>query len=607
MKRRDEHVLFWLLHHPLQRDSDLALALQIHPTTIYRHLVRLEQAGLVEYLTPRGKTARQRWYYLTNAGLRSVAAELHASPRALAHTSGADEVGLLRLIVRLPIVELLQQVINGLVAHAPSSLCYPNGERARLTWHWQRDWHHTFVSKGRTQSCGADAILVFHREPPRVAGPGEYFALLLLADGGLTGQSDHRIMEQRLERLLRYRESAERTAYFQSMPTICVLVQHQHQQERWQQAAEAVSTLLRLDPLPGAVACLFSRHRLDSAWTLPWQRLESHAPCRLQDLLLPTEQVSLPPGLFPRVASDPQATLRPQMVIRGGFAQRSEPGGSRWNQSNLPLLTLHLSEQHHALLHLIYTAPLLSTEEIAAFSSTLTPTTASRALSTLHTLGGIEREQTRCGGRWRLTSQGLRWLAGSLNVAVQHVALGTGDALMQRGLPLLKRTIQHTAGIYRFLADLHRAAWQHGHQVVWWETGSWCERRYHAQGVWHNLRPDAAFEYRVEERRTRVWLEWDEGTMTGGALGAKLLSYAQYLHSREWMREQHALPVLLIVVPEPGQEHRIRRHGAQLPAYGLRLLTTTVTRLAEQEPTAAVWLPASANETGEAGIRQSWL
>ncbi|HEU5200335.1 MAG TPA: MarR family winged helix-turn-helix transcriptional regulator, partial [Ktedonobacterales bacterium] len=174
-------LITWLLRHPLQRDSDLALAFQAHPTTIYRHLTRLVEEGLVEYLSPSGETNRQRLYYLTQTGLLAAAEQQAASPTALARMWGADEAGLLRLLPRLTTLMTLQNVINGLVAHAPDILAYPNGVRASLSWHWRRDWQHRFISRGRKASCRADAVLLFHRSPPsRSAGPGEYYPLWLL-------------------------------------------------------------------------------------------------------------------------------------------------------------------------------------------------------------------------------------------------------------------------------------------------------------------------------------------------------------------------------------------------------------------------------------------
>jgi DNA-binding MarR family transcriptional regulator len=519
-------LLSWLLRHPLQRDNDLALAFQVHPTTVYRHLMCLVEKGLVEYCSPSGETNRQRLYYLTQAGLLAATEQQAVSPTALARMWGADEAGLLRLLPRLTTLLTVQNVINGLVTHAPDILSYPNGVRASFSWHWRRDWQHRFVSKGRLVRCRADAVLLFHRSSPgRSAGPGEYYPLLLLADSGLNGMNDRLIVGQRLEQFLRYRESEERIAQYGQFPPIVIVVRDQHQQEHWQHAMQEISQSLRLYPLRGALACVLPDQAITSAWTLSWQRLESQAPCRLQDQLVPASLDALPLELFAPIA-DKTGAERKGGLIQGHFAQRA----GQWNhrardhRSKIALLGIQLSHRQIALLYLLYAAPLLSANEVAAFWD-VTPPTAARALYELQQMGCIEPQGREGGRRWRLSSSGLRLMAALLQVSLQHIAEGTGNELIQRGLPALLRNIRHTAGIYRFLAQLHLAVRGQGHQVVWWETGGWCERRYHDHGTWHNLRPDAALEYVAGTHHIRAWLEWDEGTMTGGALAGKLHTY----------------------------------------------------------------------------------
>ncbi len=593
-------VITWLLRHPLQRDDDLALAFEVHPTTMYRHLTRLVEEGLVEYLSPSGATNRQRLYYLTQAGLLVAAKQHAASPTMLARMWGADEAGLLRLLPRLTTLLTLQQVINGLVMHAPNILASSNGARSTFSWHWRRDWQHRFVSKGRVARCRADAVLLFHRSPSfNDSDPGEYFPLLLLADGGLKGINDRLIVEQRLEHFLRYRESEERIEQYRQFPPIVILVRDQHQQEHWQQAMQEISQLLRLDPLRGAIAYVAPDQAIASAWTLPWQQLESQAPCRLQDQLVPTSLDALPLELFAPIAGNTGAE-RKGCLIRGHFAQRA----GQWKQSTgdcrskTVLLGIQLSFRQMALLTLLYAAPLLSADEVAAFWN-ISPPTAARALYDLQQAGCIEPQGREGGRRWRLSSSGLRLMAALLQVSLQHIAEGTGEALIQRGLPALSRSLRHTAGIYRFLAQLHRAAREQGHHVVWWETGGWCERRYHDHGTWHNLRPDVALEYMAGTRHIRAWLEWDEGTMTGGALAAKIHTYIYYVRSREWARTMLPLPLLLIVAPEPGQEMRIRHLARACAAAGLLVQTTTVSRLTEYGPLAPIWFPVSAEQSDQ--------
>jgi DNA-binding MarR family transcriptional regulator len=586
-------VLSWLVR-PLQRAEDIAVALQVHPVTVFRHLQRLEQEGLVESITPGTIANSGRLYYLTQAGLIRVAQQRGVSPQAWAETRGADEATMLRLLPRLSTLIVVQNVINSLVTEAPARLSYPGGRRADLTWQWQRDWRHTFVYKNKQVRCAADAALVFHRCSPQ-GGPGEYYPLFLVADGGLHGSNDQLILQRQLEGFLRYRESAERTAHYQQFPLVVVLVTTPHQQQHWQRLALEVAAHLRLTPLRGVIACVPPDQALASAWTLPWQGLSDHAPCHLQDALVPTELAAIPPGILAAESIGNHRNTRPkQRLICGHYAERAakhkpgDPQAAAW-------LGMQLSHRQKALLNMIYAAPLLSTEEIAACFD-LIPPTAARALYELQHLGCLERETTEHGRRWRLTTLGLRFIAAMLHVSLPHVAEYGDGALQQRGLAGLRRTIQHTAAIYDFLATLHRTAQEQGHRIAWWETGGWCERRYHDHGSWHDLRPDAALEYVTDTRRLRFWVEWDQGQMTGAALAVKLHAYAHYTRSREWARELRPLPGLLVVTPDPAQEQRMQRIARTCAEAGLIVRTTTASRLAQQGPLAPIWLTVMPNQ-----------
>ncbi len=489
-------------------------------------------------------------------------------------------------------------------------LAYPGGERANLSWHWRRDWQHVFDAKGRASRYSVDAALVLYREPQKGNGTGEWYPLFFLADGGFTGATDRRLIEQRLERLLRYRESAERIPHYQQFPPVIVLVTNVQQQERWQRVVQELSSDLRIDPLRGAITRVCLHERLPSAWALPWQRLEGQAPCRLQDVLVPMSLEALPQRvLLPaHAAVPPTASERKRVIIRGRFTERAdqavcEQGTTR---TSLALRSLSLSGRQMDFLQLLYPAPLLTTQEIAAFCA-LQPPTAARALYDLCRGGWIELQQTVCGRRWQLGELGLRLLAARLQVPLPHIAVYSGKdrQLIQRGVPLLLRHMRHTAGVYGFLALLHDAARHAGHQVRWWEVGAWCERRYRDHGSWHNLRPDAAFEYVAEARVCRAWVEWDVGTMTGANLANKMQAYAHYVRSREWAREVHALPTLLVIAPGPGQEERIRQVAHFCVEAGLQIRVTTATRLAQRGLLEPIWLdPARSTQDG---TRCTWF
>ena len=138
-----------------------------------------------------------------------------------------------------------------------------------------------------------------------------------------------------------------------------------------------------------------------------------------------------------------------------------------------------------------------------------------------------------------------------------------------------------------------------------------CERRYRVNEQWYNLRPDALAEFRVGSQQVRFWLEWDRGTMHVRDLSVKFTSYAHFIASREWPREDARLPRLLYVVPDITQERRMRRVAqARLTSPpGLVLWTTTEMLLSEYGPLSPIWLQGISQRSQEAqpggSLRQS--
>jgi DNA-binding MarR family transcriptional regulator len=600
-------VLYRLLC-PLLRAEDIAIIEGVHPATMRRHLQRLEQRGLVEKVEPGTIANSQGAYYLTQAGLEAVARGLGVEPQSLARRRGVEEASILRLLPRLTTLIATQNFIRYLALQAPDMLSYTNGQRADVGFHWQRDWHHAFQWRGHAARVTADAAIAFGRKKRREQEPESFFPIFLLADAGLSGSTDHLIIERQLEQLLRYRESTERTPYYAQFPPVVVIVPTPHQREHWQRIAIAVASDLRVDPLAGVIACVPPDQAEIPAWRLPWQGLSNHTPARLQDYLVSVTEEALPDGFLPkREAPEPDSKPRnpsKTVLVRGHYAERAR-NYERGNREEVAWLGIQLSHRQKTLLNMLYAAPLLSTQDIAALFA-MNVSTASRALYDLQQAGCIERETTGAGKRWRLSILGLRLIAAMLHVPMQHVAERESETLVQRGLDMLRRNIQHTAGVYAFVALLHRtAAGEAGHKITWWESGAWCERRYRDHNGWRNLRPDAALEYRTDAQRVRLWLEWDRGQMTSGALERKFFAYAHYVHSREWARELRPLPTLLVVTPDPGNEARIERIARPCVEGGLIVRTTTTSRLEQQGPLAMIWLTTLAGR--QQPQRQSWL
>jgi hypothetical protein len=178
----------------------------------------------------------------------------------------------------------------------------------------------------------------------------------------------------------------------------------------------------------------------------------------------------------------------------------------------------------------------------------------------------------------------------------------------------LLQHIQHTAGIYSFFASLAQAARkEQGQELCWSETGAVCERRYRVHEQWYNLRPDALAEYRLGSQILRFWLEWDCGTMNVRDLAVKFTSYAHYIASREWAREDSMLPALVCVAPDIAQERRVQRVAQDrlLQSPGLEVWTTTEVLFHEHGPLSPIWIPGLPQRRQAAKLgsvfRQCWF
>jgi DNA-binding CsgD family transcriptional regulator len=305
-----------------------------------------------------------------------------------------------------------------------------------------------------------------------------------------------------------------------------------------------------------------------------------------------------PTGTF-QITQEQQRQLVP---VRGSFQERASRLASpaaQLSPQEVCFLSLKLQPRHREIFRLLYAHPLLAREEIAILLN-MEPETIRRYLYDLVHLHCIEKLASP-GHRYHLSSTGLRLMAQILQVSLLHVSELGQQQLVQRGLPYALRALQHTTGVYRFMAQLTTAARHQGHAVTWWETGARCARRYHFQGAWHNLFPDALLEYRAETWRFQSWIEWDEGTMRLRHLTAKFHAYVEFVRARQFMSmEGSQLPLMLIITPEPSQEQRVQRVAADTFARcPLVVQTTTQTLLTLRGPLAPIWLPITQTDEGK--------
>jgi Fe2+ or Zn2+ uptake regulation protein len=615
----DWRILLWLLRYPLQRADDLVVGVArwASRATVYRHLQGLESSRVVESVVPKTPGTGKRLYHLSNLGLYVLARHLERPARELAYEWQAGEVGLLRMLPRLPVLPAIQDVVNGLVTGAAEAMA-DQGRRPQLVrWTWQRDVVHRFQYREQAMCMFVDgAIALCIRTPQGDGSPQDrWYGLLLLS----TELDDERVIHLRLERLLRWRESPERWSSYQNMLPVLILATSPRQGEHWQHAVETSALKLRLDPLRGALACLPASESVrENPWRLAWHTLSTDHLCNLRDLLRPVPAAAFLPILgikegeevrgtrlaAPSNASTySKATRRATRLIVGNLASRvANLTGDRHDLEEreiMALLGLRLTPLQWRMLRLLLAHPLLSDQEVASVLG-LQRRSVRCVLYTLHTLGCLEPLSTPAGRRWHLCGHGLRLVAAANHLHIRTMAVESDNEAESetsriglRGERWLFEHIQHTAGVYGFFATLAQMTRQQSEQeLCWWETGAVCERRYLLHEQWHNLRPDALAGYRVGSKEFRFWLEWDRGTMNARDLTTKFDSYAQYMNSREWAKERSTLPRLFCIVPDIAQERRVQRIAQVKLVHIPRMVlwTTTEALLNEHGPLARIWL-----------------
>ena len=292
-----ERILFWLLKHPYQRLNDLAFALQVHTSTIWRHLILLKEQGLIESITS-GLVAPNRpevLSYLTTHGIEHLSELVGTAPAQLAQMWQINEAELVHQLPQLQRTLRLQDVVQGLIAEAPRQLASSGGHPAVIRWHWQRNYHHTFERKGKQLQCRADAAVVFRRRSfEENEQDDSWHCFLLLLDAGLLGSHDLPLMRARLEQLLLWRESSERWPLYRAFPLLLIVAPSAHQRDLWRQCAQEATTHLRVAPMKGACA-MFSD---GSPWRFSWQMLDGSGATSLLPLTEPIGPQAIPPGLL---------------------------------------------------------------------------------------------------------------------------------------------------------------------------------------------------------------------------------------------------------------------------------------------------------------------
>src|SRR5690242_14197572 len=131
-----ERLLCWLLLHPFQGIEDLAVALRWHPSSVYRSVRQAMDQGMVESIAYQcHRTKATTFYYLSPAGIRTVARLLGMSQGKVALDWKQRDVDLLRWLPRLQSQRVLQQMINRFVEAWPM-----HHRTTRSSWKWVHEY-----------------------------------------------------------------------------------------------------------------------------------------------------------------------------------------------------------------------------------------------------------------------------------------------------------------------------------------------------------------------------------------------------------------------------------------------------------------------------------
>jgi DNA-binding MarR family transcriptional regulator len=652
-------ILRTLLHTPLLRVKDLRACTGLSQASLYRLLHRLQEQAWIEAVIPSafGHHA-SACYYLTERGLRLVAAELQADPATLARTFQADERGLRHLLPRLGEFLRVQEFLWDLCLAAPEYLTY-QGQRSAIAWHWMRDYRYRWHDEqGRSLTCTVSALLTLRKRPVVAHYPDAlreeavqhearaqevwYSVQMLLDHALLSGDAITRWLQ---------RLAVARTACAPaSFPPVLIVVAAPERAALWHAAMRYLSeaqTSLRLSALLAVVpADLLPPSVPGAIWRLAWHDLLTQAPCHLQDVLQAGSVEAVPPfalasldplqlanvghasstSIDQQSATEPTSTTsrkasrtrRTASIIQGGFAHRLHDAERHQQIQHLPLelSCLHLSERAIALMIQVECAPGASNEELAAWEG-LRASSVGRTMTQLRREGWVHSADDILAPsipdrkeRWVLTERGIAALTCMFSQprSPQRVIspLSGGNTLFvsHRAAKLLHPHVwPHQQGLYHFFALLARAAPPFpdaSPRLIWWnqDLGT---RRYHWNGASYLFQPDATAEMAMGERVVHFWLEYAARDSSVRDLARTLSSYVAYLRSRAWTREQMLLPLLCYLVQGPAGEQRLARvvQKWQAALTGCRIAVTTVGRVEHAGVLAPIWWPLSPSASGE--------
>ncbi len=327
-------------------------------------------------------------------------------------------------------------------------------------------------------------------------------------------------------------------------------------------------------------------------------------------------------SLFHGKAGQVDVALKP---YRAGRPPRQDFAADRvlaGSSDRHPLARAHLlvpDRFARRVLRCIANWPLLSASETALLLSDERETNVRPALRGLARLGLLaEYRRPPEPARFYLTALGVQLLAAASGMEPSlYVRYRRWPAKFRRGprksggpdratprkrgreldVGILVRHLEHTRDVRAFMVSLavaarHYRSLRFDHALVVWDESE-CRRYYRVSGEPRALVPDSGGVYRIGPDSFEFLLEIDRGTMSRRKLVRKFDSYYSFRQSGEYLRSGTRLPQLLVVVPDEGRAHVIRR--VILTRARLAGLTPLDAWIAVQEtldargPAAPVW------------------
>jgi len=627
-------LLQGLAQAPLVSATDLTTAVGRGAIgDIRRHLRALQEAGLVEYVTPRrALLTPQRLYYLTGRGVHRAALDRGERPAAYARRWNLGEGALLRRLARLEHLLLTRGFLLDLHRGLPA-------EGAVTLAHW-RPWPVRWTvdaGRGRRRTLQLDGVGMLAQP-----GAAAEAAFVLLWDDA---DVDVDALRPRLRTILEARAAqAVISALAPSFPTVLLVSTSPARAAAARQMARALARDLGMEPLDlvttadGATLVTSATGPLDAA--VCWQGDATQERGLVGHLLVRMGRPAALPGDREGEGETARRSDEEEGVgsdgtgaglVRGRFAARAPSLPATWGPAptagDLALVALALWPREERALRWIGLQPLCRARELAELTQD-SPRRMGRTLARLLALGLIEGDLTgsRAIPAWRryiLTFTGLRLLAagaglapgaylrytGSSAAARERRPAGAGGGEQRsaeargrrrgRYLAWMARYAEHTAGMQALYLQFVRAARERGgaHALDEWR-GEWaCARCFAHDGAWQLLRPDAMGRYRAGPETLSFFVELDRGTYGARALGAKLAAYSAYRASGAWAQGSLTFPTVLVVTTGEGRLRTILARNLQVAAARLarplELLVTTREALDRHGLHGPIWREAA--------------